>query len=186
MAFVKLDCGMLNSTIWLDRGARELFITALLMAEPHELHHPTKQIEVHSLNNTDFEVPPGWYGFVPAAGVGIIRRSGMDDEQGFKALVRLGEPDDESRSHRFEGRRMVRVDGGYLILNYDIYRQKDHTAAARSRRYRDNKKAKVMEEASRVASTSSRVASRSEAVASHKQKQKQKQILPPTGRIKYK
>lgn len=38
---------------------------------------------------------------------------------------------------------MVRVDGGYIILNYDKYRQRDYTAKERMRRYRENKKAKV-------------------------------------------
>ena len=77
MAFVKLDCGILDSTIWLDRAARELFITALLMAEPFELREPAKQIKVRSLDETGFVVPVGWYGFVAAAGSGIIHRCNL-------------------------------------------------------------------------------------------------------------
>ena len=49
MAFVKLDCGMIDSTLWIDREAREIFITALLMAQPMEIREPAKQIEVASL-----------------------------------------------------------------------------------------------------------------------------------------
>jgi len=154
MAFVKLDCGMLNSTLWIDREGRELFITALLMAEPYELTTPTPQLQTRSLEPTGFLIPVGWYGFVPAAGSGIIRRSGMTHEDGYLALERLAQPDAESRSPEFEGRRLVRIDGGYLILNYDKYRQKDHTAAERSKRYRARKM-------SRVANVTSRVASRS-------------------------
>ena len=35
---------------------------------------------------------------------------------------------------------MIRVDGGYLIMNYMAYREKDHTTAERSRRYRERKR----------------------------------------------
>lgn len=34
---------------------------------------------------------------------------------------------------------MIRIDGGYLMLNYVAYRDKDHTTAERSRRYRERK-----------------------------------------------
>ena len=139
MAFVKLDCGILDSTIWLDRAARELFITALLMAEPFELREPAKQIKVRSLDETGFVVPVGWYGFVAAAGSGIIHRSGMEAEIGLAALERLGEPEMESRTPDFDGRRLVRVSGGFIALNFAKYREKDHTSAARSKRYREKK-----------------------------------------------
>lgn len=139
MAFVKLDCGLLNSTLWLQREQRELFITALLMAEPHELRESAEQIEVRSLSYTGFSVQPGWYGFVPAAGIGIIGRAKVDKEIGLNALEALGSPDLESRSPEHDGRRMIRIDGGYLILNFQKYREKDHTSADRSRRYRERK-----------------------------------------------
>ncbi len=139
MSFVKLDCGILDSTIWIDRPARELFITALLMAVPKELIESCPQIRVRTLEATGFTVPPGWYGFVSAAGAGIVRRSGMELEAGLDALERLGAPELDSRTPDFEGRRMVRVAGGYVILNYAKYREKDHTTAERSRRYRERK-----------------------------------------------
>ncbi len=143
MAFVKLDCQMLDSSIWIERLQRELFITALLMATPIELKEPTPTLELDSLcERSDFVVPPGWYGFVGAASSGIISRAQIEDEQFNAAMVaikELGEEDMFSRSLDFEGRRMVRVDGGFLILNYDRFREKDHTAAERSRRYRERK-----------------------------------------------
>lgn len=139
MSFVKLDCGILDSTLWTDRFARELFITALLMARPHRLEKEVAQIEVRSLKETGFVVPVGWYGFVAAAGTGIVHRARMDLEAGLEALERLGAPDSESRTPHFDGRRMVRIDGGYMVLNYQQYRDKDHTAAARSKRYRANR-----------------------------------------------
>lgn len=140
MAFVKLDCGILDSTLWADRDAKDLFITALLMAVPHEVKEMVEQIEVRTLEKTGFMVPPGWYGLVRAAGQGIVRRHGMELETGLSALERLGSPELDSRTPDFEGRRMVRVDGGYIILNYDLYRTKDHTAAQRSKRYRSKRK----------------------------------------------
>jgi hypothetical protein len=140
MGFVKLDSGILDSTIWLDRPAREVFITALLMAVPSEVSEPAAQIAVRSLEETGWVVPPGWYGFIPAAGIGIIRRSGVDEADGFAALERLCGPEEASRSPEFEGRRLARVNGGYIVLNFIRYRDKDHTAATRQRRFRDRKR----------------------------------------------
>lgn len=140
MPFVKLDCGMLNSTIWVDRPAREIFITALLMAEPITYDEPAPQIAVRTLDFTGWNAPPGNYGLVPAAGVGIAARCGMDLELGLCALERLGAPEPDSRSHEHDGRRMIRVDGGYLILNYGRYRDRDYSNATRQKRWRDRQK----------------------------------------------
>lgn len=140
MAFVKLDTGILDSTLWIERDQRELFITALLMAEPREFEHSIRQIKIGELEFTDFEAPPGWYGFVPAASFGIINRAGVDKDAGMEALRKLGDPESESRSKQFEGRRMIRMDGGFVILNYMKYRDKDHTAAERQRRLRERRK----------------------------------------------
>lgn len=162
MAFVKLDCGILDSTLWPDREAREMFITALLMAEPIELKKEVSTIEIRSSENNPFNVPAGWYGFVPAAGSGIARRAGLETETGIKALERLSSPEPESRSTEFEGRRLVRVNGGFIALNFDKYRTKDHTAAERSKRYRERNKNLQQELLpSRVTNDPSRVASRS-------------------------
>ena len=78
MPFVKLDCGILNSTLWFDRTARELFITALLMAEPFETVEPIPQIAINSMALTGWSVPPGWYGFIQSASIGIIHRARLD------------------------------------------------------------------------------------------------------------
>ncbi len=138
MPFVKLDCGILNSTLWFERTQREIFLTALLMAEPFETDKYLPQIAASSLDLTGWEVPPGWYGFVPAASVGILHRAGiLDAESGLAALASLGEPEAASRSKDFDGRRLVRVDGGFIILNYMKYRDRDYTTAERSKRYRE-------------------------------------------------
>jgi hypothetical protein len=143
MPFVKLDCGMLDSSIWPDRIARELFITALLMAEPFELREETQQIKADSLKLEDCFIPAGWYGLVEAAGTGIIHRAMLGREEGMEALKRLCSCDPDSRSEEHCGKRMARINGGYLILNYDRYRQKDYTTAERSRRYREKKRLSI-------------------------------------------
>jgi hypothetical protein len=142
MAFVKLDTGILDSTLWITRDPREVFITALLMAMPRELEEDTPTYKVHSLEKSDFVVPAGWYGFIEASGPGIVRRAGLPPDAGLEALAALSQPDPESRSSDWEGRRLVRVDGGFVVLNFMRYRDKDNTVAARMARYRDRLKAK--------------------------------------------
>lgn len=140
MPFVKLDCGILDSTLWLDKDAREMFITALLMAVPCSYDDSVPEVEITNTDNTGWQVPPGDYGFVSAAGIAICYRAGMEQDAGIAALIRLAAPEAESRTTAFDGRRMVRVDGGFLVLNFKKYRDKDHTAAARARRYREKKR----------------------------------------------
>ena len=140
MAFVKLDCGILDSTLWIERECREVFITSLLMGLPIELTEPMAQIAIGSLDHTGFTVPPGWYGFVAASGPGIVRRALVDHDVGMIALAKLGDPDPESRSKDFEGRRLIRVDGGFIILNFMTYREKDASNADRQKRWRQRQK----------------------------------------------
>jgi len=143
MAFVKLDAGILDSTLWADRDGRDVFVTGLLMATPWEVRDPVPELAIRSLEPTGWSVPGGWYGFIPAAGAGIIRRAGVDHEAGLAALERLAAPDPESRSLDFGGRRMVRVDGGFLVLNFMRFRDRDTGAASRMRALRDRKRSDV-------------------------------------------
>lgn len=140
MPYVKLDTDILDSTLWIDREGRDVFITALLLAQPFEVVKAMPAYEKQSLATTGFVVPPGWYGFVRAAGSSIIRRATVPHEAGMAALDRLAAEDPESRSVDHGGRRMVRVDGGFIILNFFKYRDRDHTSATRQKNYRDRKK----------------------------------------------
>lgn len=140
MAYVKLDTGILDSTLWVDREARDVFLTALLMAVPYELEQDTEALGIRAIAPLGFTVPAGWYGIVSAAGAGIVRRSGLDMETGLDALERLCQPDPESRTGDFGGRRIVRISGGFLVLNFMRYRDRDTTAAERMKRYRERKK----------------------------------------------
>lgn len=136
MGYVLLDDRILSSTLWLDRTAREVFITALLMARPFVLDDPAAQLQVRSIAPTGWTVPPGSYGFVAAAGPGIVQHAAVPMEEGLAALERLCSPDSESRSRDFDGRRMARIDGGYVVLNFAKYRRTDRTNAARQARHR--------------------------------------------------
>lgn len=171
MPFVKLDCNILRSTLWFERLQREIFITALLMAEPMFVDEPLPQIKVRSLESTGWSVPPDKetpYGFVAAAGVGIVRLAMANDsdmEAGLDALEKLGEPEESSRTPDFDGRRLVRVNGGYVVLNYGKYRERDYTAAERQKRWRERHKNNG------VTPPSNGVTSRYSNVTSRKQKQ---------------
>lgn len=112
--FVKLDTGILDSSLWAeDATTRIVFITLLAMAGPSGLCESTAP--------------------------GIAHRANLPDEVVRTALDRLSEPDVDSRSSVDDGRRIRRVDGGYLIVNYGRYRKKDYTTAERSKRYRESK-----------------------------------------------
>jgi hypothetical protein len=177
--FVKLDCGMLDSSLWIDKEARDVFITGLLMAEPFELQQPKPQLEVRAIKETGFIVPAGWYGIVRAAGTGIVRRAGLKIERGLDALERLGAPDADSRSGDYEGRRVVRTDGGYLILNFAKYRERDYGAAERAKRYRERKRHAV---ASRDGVTRTRNVTQAEAEAeAYKEKKDKTPTATPDG-----
>ena len=136
MPFVKLDSQILTSTLWFDRDSRDVFITALLLAVPTQIDEPKPTLLLDSLVPDTFVVPPGWYGFAPTSGPGLAKLAGIDRAPGLAALKFLAAPDPESRSDAFDGRRMVRVDGGFILLNYDRFRERDHTSAERSRRFR--------------------------------------------------
>lgn len=127
MSFAKVDCALLTSSLWPDFYARNVFMTALLMAKPKTFDDDMQQISVRSLDLTGWVVPAGEYGFVEASGTAIVRSAMLPVglEEGMGVLESLCVPDKDSRDSRFEGRRMARVNGGYIILNYMRYRNKD-------------------------------------------------------------
>lgn len=140
MPYVKLDTGILDSTIWMDPDACKLFITALCLARLHELREPTPTYETFTNDLAAFVIPPGWYGFVGAAGPGLVRRSMLEPEAGMQALNRLSLPDHGSRSPGYDGRRLLRIERGFIVLNYVSYRDIDYSAAERQARFREREK----------------------------------------------
>jgi len=140
MPCVKLHCGILDSSLWAFSPERELFITALLMAIPHTLEQAEPQLDMED-QPTGFVVPPGEYGFVRAGWVGVVERAKLEvGPETEKAMKHLGESDVWSKSDAFQGRILVRIAGGLIVLNYDAYRKRDYTAAERMRRMRANRK----------------------------------------------
>lgn len=149
MGYVKMDSEIFNSSLWMDKEVRDIFMVALIAAMPFELMEPTPQLEVESLNETGYIVPPGWYGLARFAPDNLIHKAladrfkvleEEDEKDAYSALSSLGDPDRNSRSQEFEGRRLVRINNGFLVLNFIKYRDKDHTHAQRQKRYRERLK----------------------------------------------
>ena len=99
MGFTKLWCDIVMSTIWReDDKTRLVWITMLASSD--------------ALGNVGASVP----GLADAARVSI-----PDCKM---ALHKLMQPDPDSRSKEFEGRRIQEIDGGWQILNYVKWREK--------------------------------------------------------------
>lgn len=114
MPFVKIDCGILDSSIWVEStNTRIVWITMLAMADQTGLVHAT------------------------APGIASRSRVSLSDTR--IAIEVLEKPDRDSKSLEDDGRRIKRVDGGYLILNYEKYRAYNYSMkddAVRKREYR--------------------------------------------------
>jgi len=110
--FVKLDCTILDKSIWNESPETvKVWITLLAMANSS--------------------------GIVEASVPGISVRSRISLKETDAALHKFQEPDEWSSNPDNEGRRILKINGGFEILNYSIYREKDHTAANRMKRYRE-------------------------------------------------
>lgn len=143
MGFLKLEDSILHSTIWDMRPDREVFLVACLLSKPKKVKEEMAQLHVDRDEPTGWVVPPGEYGFAPVSGSGLVRATNLGDGQfqsGIEALKRLGEPEESSKSQEYDGRRVVRVNGGYIVLNLMKYRSLDWTSSVRSAMYRERKK----------------------------------------------
>ena len=148
MPFLKIDTQTLTSTTYADKPAWDVFFAAMLIAAqspPIKFGEPMPQLGVRDMEPTGWEVPPGEYGFAPSSGPGIIRTAQLEKEAGTAALERLGAPELDSRSQACNGRRLVRVDGGYIVINLAEFRRYDQTATERQRRRRARLKAEETE-----------------------------------------
>lgn len=115
MPFVKLNCNILYSSIWAENAETcKVWITLLAMADCS--------------------------GMVAATAPGIARIANISLDATAMALQSFESPDEYSKSQDDDGRRIRRVDGGYLILNYDKYRERDNTSYERLKKYREKNK----------------------------------------------
>ena len=117
--YTPLFGSIVTSSIWNeDSETRIVWITMLALA------NPTGMVE-GSIS-----------GLAPVARVSI--------EACEKALEKLRQPDKYSRTKEFDGRRIIDVDGGWQILNYEKFREKARKRSAEY--YRDYRKRKEPKE----------------------------------------
>jgi hypothetical protein len=117
--FVKLYQSITRSSVWGEsHETRLVWITMLVEA------------------NAD--------GIVEASVGGLAHLARVTKAECEAALAVLSAPDEDSRSPEHEGRRIRKVDGGWLVLNHAKYRarqsKRNAQAAERMRRYRERKR----------------------------------------------
>lgn len=111
--YVKLFGSILKSSVWDESPATRLvWITLLLLADED--------------------------GFAQGVERGLARQANVSPEECFAALEVLAAPDLASQTQDYGGRRIEKVEGGWLVLNYKKYREiktrEQLQAAARQRR----------------------------------------------------
>jgi len=110
MAFTKLDHGIIHSSIWSEPlPTRILWITMLAMKDDS--------------------------GFVASSRSGLIRAANITPDEFDKAIKCLESPDEESRTRDYEGRRVEKVEGGWVILNHEKYRLHEDLKKEKHREY---------------------------------------------------
>lgn len=93
-------------------------------------------------------------GVVDMTAVAISGRTGVPIEIVRKGIAKLEQPDPESRTPDFEGRRIIRIDEhrdwGWMVVNYSKYRAIESAEQRRSKtrervaRFRERRKAEVV------------------------------------------
>jgi hypothetical protein len=98
MTFTKLFSSITESTVWMEPDhVRLVWITMLAMADKR--------------------------GRVFASIPGLANRARVALEATEQALNRFMEPDVYSRTADYDGRRIIPIDGGWMLLNYQKYRE---------------------------------------------------------------
>ena len=99
MSYAKLFSSITESSLWSEPVAvRLLFVSMLAKADAQ--------------------------GFVEAAVPGLARISNLPLDVTQEALAVLEAPDPQSKNPENEGRRLTKVPGGWVILNYETYRNR--------------------------------------------------------------
>lgn len=99
VSFTKLDSNLPMSSVWAaDDATLRLWIALLSQADAH--------------------------GFVAGTVPGMARLCGKPIEEIERSLTILEGPDPHSRTPDNEGRRLARVDGGWVLLNHAKYRER--------------------------------------------------------------
>jgi len=118
--FTKLFSSILDSTVWQEsKETRLVWVTMLVMKDRRQI--------------VESSVP------------GLAKRAGVEIFECEAALEKLRAPDPYSRTKENEGRRIQDVEGGWLILNGEKYRnamsadERRAYKAAKQREYRERK-----------------------------------------------
>lgn len=99
--FTKLFSSIITSSIWSeDDKTRILWITMLASADAN--------------GHVSGSIP----------GIAALARMSLEDAE--RSIKSLCSPDQYSRSKKYEGRRLIEVDDGWLVVNYVKYRQKQN------------------------------------------------------------
>lgn len=134
MSHVKLFATITDSSIW-DQPDHvcKIWITLLAMAD--------------------------WHGCVYASLPGLANRARKSIREVEEALEVFRAPDPYSRSPEHDGRRLVDIDGGWMLLNYTKHREAKNAEALREskRLYAARARAAKKVEASRTTPSTSRI-----------------------------
>lgn len=118
MSYFKLDHNIFTSSIWTNLTPAQFKLWTYLMGNAH-----------------------------PATGIvsdtipGMCARAVLPRDEVEEALRVFQEPDPDSRSSENEGRRIRKIEGGWQLLNYRRYADKDHSTN-RVQRFRERQKIK--------------------------------------------
>lgn len=165
MSYTKLFNTMILSTIWTAPDhVRIVWVTLLALADMD--------------------------GVVHASVPGLAKAASVDVESCREAIQHLSEPDPDSRTKEHEGRRIIEVDGGWWLVNYEKYRRmmskEDQREKNRIRqeRWRDRRRNGPVTDCHASNDTQKQTQKQTQ-TQKQKQKQKQKQgsppIVPPKG-----
>lgn len=136
MGFTKLDAGIIESSIW-DESAetRVVWITFLARCDENGF--------VRGTNNT------------------IARAANVPQPAADAAINVLESPDAHSRTPDNDGRRIQRKDGGWLVLNYLAFREKEYQAQRRQQSAKLMAEKRKHEAANKLLTTANNYASAS-------------------------
>jgi hypothetical protein len=123
VGFSKLFADIIHSTVWREpMHVKVVWITMLAMADRH--------------------------GQVFASIPGLADSAKVSLEECIEALEVFSSPDKYSRTKDYEGRRIVEIDGGWLLLNYEKFRERrddeEQRIQTRDRVRRHREKAKAL------------------------------------------
>ncbi len=116
-AFTMMWQSLLDSSVWLgtSKETRLVWVTMLLMKDAD--------------------------GVVRSGVPGIAHRAVVSVEECRKAIKQLSEPDPDTMTQANQGRRIKKVEAGWLILNHEKYRTSEDIRA-KWRRQKKNQRAK--------------------------------------------